>query len=391
MNLKKILLKNLQIFLLIITVIGLVSIIATWKKGVEPGSLFCFAVSGGLYLFVRKCTVGDTFITVFGKLIKLNHVLLILGGLFFVIVGVTQFGDVGKDYSDGYVSINSGAYIDSSTDSSIGSNEKSEVNSSTETSTNSGVVDGGVNQNGDVYNLNEVGDLNGIFVLNEQKQTLTRVTSKLTGRSDIEIFDDIHLHKYNSERAAVNGSLLSLNSTPISIKRSSGEKMVLVGTEWSNRAVSRKDTMSFGYNLKFLGYGNDSLEITLNELETVCDVNVAEYVKSGKTSEKVSRINAAIKGTSFSFHTIEVPRGVGARVFSNTQNSIFKYGYFEGTKYQTTSFSMGTPFYLHDNTEWKTVPIEKTMQGYMVIDISSLPEGLLIVDSVSGDFLINIQ
>ena len=211
MNFKKILLNTLQIFLLIITVIGLVSIIATWNKGVEPGALFCIVVSGGLYLFVRKCAVGDTFIPVFGKKIKLNLVLLILGGLFFAFVGVTQFGDVGKDYSDGYVTNNSDSYIDSSADSSNGSDENLEANSSTQTSTNPGVEDGGVNQNGDVYNLSEIGNLNGIFILNEQEQTLTRVTSRLTGRSDIEVFDDIHLHKYYSERAAVIGSLLSLN------------------------------------------------------------------------------------------------------------------------------------------------------------------------------------
>ena len=379
MNFKKILLNTLQIFLLIITVIGLVSIIATWNKGVEPGALFCIVVSGGLYLFVRKCAVGDTFIPVFGKLVTLNRVFLIVGCIFFVIVGMTQFGDVGQNNSGGYVSDNSDTNINSSEDSNVNSN----VSSNTDTNTDSGVEDGGVNQNGNVYSLSEIGNLNGFFSLNQVNQTLIGIPAPLGYCAQSSSYDN-GVNELDGVEIGIT------NHMPITVDRTKGEKLVVVG-EIGNRVGN---TVTCGV-ASVVGYSNLGYTkgVQLNSIEVISGIDISNI------NDDMAKVNSAISNTSFSvveyraisatsnlFAEFETPFS-GYLYLSNTYGKTFIYGAFEGTEYIESNVAMTDLTYLFDmeGQEAVSFSIEKTKDGYFIVDITQATEGYYIMRVRQGN------
>ena len=360
-------LKMVNMFLLFLTIVSLASILGTWRTGVEPISLFLFAVSGGLYLFIR-CRVTNS-----GS--PLNKVLLVISCVFLVGVGMLQFGDVGRDDSDGYVSGDSDNYIDSSMDSDLDANENTgedlNVDSTVNSNSDSEVKDSEVSGNDYVYNLSEIGNLSGFFCLNLEDQTIKDLGPKM---------ETVSVSYYLSNGNKLGNEVGQASNPLVEIDRTNGEKLIVAGSEGtriSEQAKCGAATMVGYSNMHMLG------ERRLDTIESIADVDVSTVNKD------VDAVNSAISNTGFSVSQIysnNIMGGYREVYLADTYNKTFTYGCFDGTEYVETNIAMMSPIVIIDYNNIDYQPVEKTRDGYFVIDISSLPTGCCVVNNGINEY-----
>jgi hypothetical protein len=231
----------------------------------------------------------------------------------------------------------------------------------------------------DAIPLSEVNSLNGIYRLNTSEETL------------IPLYDTVYfkrIEKFDGEK--FDGYICCpMAEYPVSIDQSKGEQLVLVGTEAANRAESESDIINI-YTINVVGYGNYSM---LNDLQAD-EMQEIQGIDLSQNGDDVGVINDALEGTGLSYHYYSVLndsfRYVGLLVSQN-QEATVTYSEYEGTQYVTTNVSMINPYYLVDWSDYTTVSIEKTQNGYFIVDTSSLPSGTYMVASYSGNYPIIIN
>ncbi len=251
------------------------------------------------------------------------------------------------------------------------------------------------------YPLYEVTNLSGLFSLDLSRQVLEKAPQTLTSRS-IWRFDDTTYGNQNDPQYARLGYS---DFFPLTVDRTNGEKLVLVGDEWDRRAESRKDHIE-SYATRIVGYGNPYLlpgEGEINSFETINGIpfNKIEAtfpdIWNSDFSEYLANIAAAnttLAETPFRVHLYAESKNYGltaCMLLSNRYQETLTYGEYAGTEYVTTNVAMITPYYLFDADVSTSLPIVPTMDGYFVIDISSLPNGMYAIDSVSGTYVIDIK
>ena len=252
------------------------------------------------------------------------------------------------------------------------------------------------NLSGFEYPLSEVTNLDGLFALDLSRQVLECAPQTLSERS-IWLYDEIQFGNQNDSQYARLGYS---DFMPLTVDRTNGEKLVLVGDEWDMRADARKDQIK-SYATRLLGYGNPYLMPELNSIETIMDIPVSKLEVTfpdiwpsdySDIYDSMARFNTTIAETPFSVHLYNESQNYGEMGFlllSSRNQETLTYGEYEGTEYVTTNVAMITPYFLYDAVT--SLPIERTMDGYFIIDISSLPNGLYTMDSVSGQYVINIK
>lgn len=219
------------------------------------------------------------------------------------------------------------------------------------------------------YSLVDLPNLNGFFSMNKEKQTLTSLNPPI---------EDTYVNWYGDDDEADYigfGDFL-----PTVIDRSNGELLIAVGDAGTGVGKGAECTP-----VNLVGYTNlyMLLETRLENLETIANIDISTV------NEDLAATNAAISGTPFSVTEYSVGAPIPTRLnlyLSDTYKETFTYGYFEGTEYIETNVAMLSPFYTYSMSADIDVPVQKTMDGYFIIDISSLNPGYYWLDNGSVDF-----
>ena len=141
------------------------------------------------------------------------------------------------------------------------------------------------------------------------------------------------------------------------------------------------------YSLNLWGYGNPYLlphTMQLSEFEEIYGKNIASL------NGDIEAINNALSDTSFKLYAYSGaeslffdPISSSPLFLSSKYGETFTYGSYAGTEYIEQNVAMITPYYWHKKYEEPTVvPIEKTKEGYMIVDISTLEAGLWLIDGL---------
>ena len=136
----------------------------------------------------------------------------------------------------------------------------------------------------DSYPVEEASQLNGLFKLSSDGQTLTQIFSEDEPGTTIESYDG----------KSVDWWLCS--SYPTEIAR--GEKLVLAGTEWGNRSENdKKAGVMYYQELNFLGYTNLVLsDMNASDIETLNGIDISGI------NDDLASVNSAISGEGLKYH-----------------------------------------------------------------------------------------
>ena len=229
----------------------------------------------------------------------------------------------------------------------------------------------------DSYPVAEASQLNGLFKLSSDGQTLTQIFSEDEPGTTIESYDG------NS----VNWWLCS--SYPTEIAR--GEKLVLAGTEWGNRSENdKKAGIMYYQELNFLGYTNLVLsDMKASDIETLNGIDISGI------NDDLASVNSAISGEGLKYHEYFVlndsftPKNL---LLTSACDAEAEVGFYDGTEYVPMDVIMCSPCFYYEKqfTDSKVLHVDKTNNGYFVIDTSGLASGTYAIMSYSGVFTIEI-
>lgn len=222
------------------------------------------------------------------------------------------------------------------------------------------------------YNISAVGSLDGLFRLDASKQNLRSIANRLN-------IDGIH--SYDGEE--FSGHICESKNEAFPINQTDGEKFVIVGGEYRG---SNKIKV---YNASFIGYSNIS-EFYRVKLKDTIDF---QGVDVSKISNDYEAVNEALSGTGVHFHRCRDNQSQKfiELILADEKDKIVNYSAYYGTQSKTMSVTMSRFCYLVKDETAAFVPIEKTQDGYFIIDTSSLSAGIYVVDSASGWFPFRIQ
>ena len=228
------------------------------------------------------------------------------------------------------------------------------------------------------YSVDEADQLNGLFALSSDGQTLTRISSETEPGFGIGAYDG----------SSVDWWLCTVEP----FKLYSGEKLVLTGTEWSCRSENDKRDMTIPYmDMHLLGYGNYAMlyDTDTSNFEAVNGVDI-----SGVKWD-IDDTNSALSGQNAKFHSYEVADYSSTyeeMLLSSEYMDSVTVGSYSGTDYMSYDVEMYDPVFYHDRcyTSDKELSIEQTHDGYFIIDTSSLPSGVYSLLSWSGEYAFEI-
>ena len=214
------------------------------------------------------------------------------------------------------------------------------------------------------YSLNDVDNLNGLFQLKASDNKLIQMYDKLRGKN-ITWYQG--LSKKQSKKYL--GHMAFTMDDARVINRASGEKLVLVGSEWENLTKSEQESMLI-LRCRFPGYGNYSM---LNEV----DMDNMKDIRGNKV---------------FSFqYNVMNDSATKTTILSTMKNDVCTYSSYEGTKSVQTKVAMINPCYIALRDNAISVPIKKTQKGYFIVDVSSLASGYYVLSSYSGLYPVYIK
>ena len=229
----------------------------------------------------------------------------------------------------------------------------------------------------DSYPVSEAGQLNGLFRLSSDGQTLTQIFSEDEPGTTIEEYDGNNVDWW------------LCSSYPTEINR--GEKLVLTGTEWANRSENdKKAGIMYYQELNLLGYTNLILsDMNASDIEALNDIDISGI------HDDLDSVNSAISGEGLKYHEYFVlndsftPKHL---LLTSVYDATTDVGFYEGTEYIPMKVAMCSPCFYYEKpfTGSKVLHVDKTNNGYFVIDTSGLASGTYAIMSYSGVFTIEI-
>lgn len=253
----------------------------------------------------------------------------------------------------------------------------------TSSSTSSGTVKNTVqSSNSDAQystSIDSLGSENGFFRLNSSADTITSFWNE-AGHSKVAEFDgEEYGYLYDEGAYLCTGS-----KEPMEIDISSGEKMILVETEYN---YSPEEINL--YPLSVVGYGNEAVldHLKPNTIEEIQGIDISSV------NNNISQLNQALSSTGIRYYPYISSKGYDYGVFlSSEKNIMFEYSWYEGTQYKSEEAEMYYTYYLAPLKDEVQAPVEKTTDGYFVVDLSDVPKGqYLVYEEYYGWYLINIQ
>lgn len=246
--------------------------------------------------------------------------------------------------------------------------------------------DGGL-VNGNVYSLSEIGELSGFFTLNPANQTVTGAAAPFSWWIYSANYHD-GINKTDPEM-----DIAATYYAPVTVDRAAGEKLIIVGS----MGDYVEDILEFA-PARVIGYTNfgTMVDVSLDEVEMLMGVDI-----SGINTD-VAQVNSAISNTPFTVAHYSCQTANNDYIFdtassfsgelyiSDTYGAELSYGFFEGTDYYESSVAATDLTYLYDYDEAYTgaynASVERTMDGYFVVDTSHLSAGHYVLYMYSDAF-----
>ena len=245
-----------------------------------------------------------------------------------------------------------------------------------DTSFDGGMVDG------NIYSLSEIDDLCGFFTLNPTNQTVTGAAAPLFWR--------IHNPDYDDGTNVTDDQYIGATYyAPITIDKSLGEQLIIVG-DMGNYV---EETLELS-TAKILGYTNFAtmVNVSLDQVEMLMGVDISSINKD------VAQVNSAISNTPFTvahYNCLSADNDYifdtastfhGELYISDTYGADISYGYFDGTEYYESTVRVTDLTYMYNIYGDHFVNIQKTMNGYFIVDTSCLPAGYYVFYMLSDPY-----
>lgn len=134
-------------------------------------------------------------------------------------------------------------------------------------------------------------------------------------------------------------------------------------------------------------YGGSSYSV--DQESEINGVTVGEIDPSSSYAERVSQILEE-NGIEYIKTTNSSIENLMSGFYSSTETSL-TFGHYSGTKWQEETIEINVPCYVFAGYHnFIDLPVEKTKDGYFVIDYSSLDSGKYMLRSGNASFLIEI-
>ena len=223
-----------------------------------------------------------------------------------------------------------------------------------------------------VFSMSDIETLDGFFCLRSDGQSLI-MPEEVSHRKTDGVYSE------NFE-----GLICRTLFSPLDINTTEGDKIILIGAEGGNRAQSAMDEMMI-YPMHLIGYSNAYMmdEVELDEIQEMQGIDISAV------NNDIDAVNQAISSSNIS--CCDTGSEFGDLVFSSISGEALSYAVYEGTAYNTWDVVMENPYYYLRNDERKYVPIEKTKEGYFIVDMTGLEAGIYAVQSYSGIYAVEIQ
>ena len=227
--------------------------------------------------------------------------------------------------------------------------------------------------------IDSLGSSNGFFRLNRSADTITSFWNQ-AGHSKVAEFDGKEYGYLYDEGAY----LCTGSKEPMMIDVSSGENMIIVETQYN---YSPEEINL--YPLSVVGYGNEAVLDNLKpeRIEEIQGIDISSM------NSDIDALNQALSGTGIRYYPYTNSSGYDYGVFlSGDKNSMFEYAWYEGTQYKFEEAEMYYTYYLAPLKDEVQASVEKTTNGYFVVDLSNVPKGeYLVYEEYYGWYLIDIQ
>ena len=222
-----------------------------------------------------------------------------------------------------------------------------------------------------IYDVSQAGSLNGVFVLRKGEE-LEMMYSK-------DYLGDWLLSQ------SILGTGNDQVSLP-SLDTNDGELLVICGEEYGNRAPARRDEIE-AHPATLRGYlvcGSDEAYFHIEDIQSVEGASLA-----GTDWHDEKALNTALSGIGF---TCDVDGyGQFKRMLSPAFDSSIIMNQINGTTFTNEEYCAYQPLFDKDEEKTLVLPIEKTQNGYFIVNTSSLNPGLYDIQMYSGSYIFEIR
>ena len=347
--------------------------------GLGVGILFLVAETGGFGVFLGFITIAICMVPIIFQDKEDRIKTLVSAVIMFAVILLwnkslenqgygTQNNDINESYQESIETNQSDMWTDEFTDNNdyVDNNHEDYVSPDLGSFT---------------YSLSEVGNLDGYFCLDPSREILKQVHAKM------------QYEYHNKEILFLNEKELTeylyvgyTDFAPITVDRTQGEILVMVGSTWDGRSENRKKEMEF-YTCELWGYGNPYFLPQTMDLSEFEEVNGREIASM---DGNIEAINDALADTPIQLYVYSEMSVLKLALMQNYPlflsskcGETFTFGSYSGTEYIEQNVAMITPYYQMKMNESATVvPINKTKEGYMIVDISSLEAGMWMIDNI---------
>ena len=171
-----------------------------------------------------------------------------------------------------------------------------------------------------------------------------------------------------------------------SLDTKAGELLVICGEEYGNRAPARRDEIeAHPATLRgYLVHGSDEAYFHIEDIQSVEGASLA-----GVDWHDENALNKALSGIGF---TCDVDGyGQFKRMLSPAFDSSITMNQINGTTFTDEEYCAYQPLFDKDKDTTFKLPIERTQNGYFIVDTSSLGPGLYDIQMYSGSYIIEIR
>lgn len=226
---------------------------------------------------------------------------------------------------------------------------------------------------GDTEAMEDMTRGEGVYVVSADSTKATRLWDD-PGHMSVSYFDGAD---YTVEDADYDGNvrlegayIKDIAEDPAYVNISAGEKLALV--------------LPYGpyvrmYEGSCIGYGHYEKSDELTGYEEIAGVDLSDV-------ETIADANERLAGTDLRFYTCTRSSHYDdALLLSSTRGMQVTAGTYVGTSFEEETYSFERAFYLFSVTSMQKPEIEKTKDGYFIVDLSDMAPGTYYLDVAAGD------
>lgn len=236
-------------------------------------------------------------------------------------------------------------------------------------------------ETGDYTNsVDDIKNTDGFYILQNDKNTIRYLPIDYTSRLLVDGFNGTSYPGsiYDGD-AYICWSIVE----PCILNNSDGEEIIF--TSRTDQSVKIEFCP-----ISFIGYGDEDvfgMRTKLSEFETINGIDVSEI-----NNDNLSIFNDAVSSEGIHAYPVEDEGSYYQLLLSSEVSKEIEYSLYEGTNYNTYDVTMNYSYYLGVRKQIIDVYLNKTTDGYFIMDLSNVPKGMYFVNIKNvGEFILNLQ